>query len=155
MVEAARRSGALITAREAAEQGREVFAVPGQVDSPMSHGVNELIRDGAILVQDLDEILEHLGEVGAKMTIEETPGELVTPEGLSEIEKKLLDELRDGPLGLDELLRRSGASSAEVVSSMTMLVIKGAVAQRAGNVFARRIAGSKTGESGGISGSSQ
>jgi len=137
VVEAPRRSGALITAREAAEQGREVFAVPGRVDSPMAQGVNELIRDGAILIQDLDDILEHLGAVGAKMTPPDEPaGEFVMPSGLSPAEQKLLGALDGGELGVDDLVRRSGLTSAQVVSSMTMLVLKGAVAQRPGNVFA-------------------
>jgi len=137
VVEAPRRSGALITARQAAEQGREVFAVPGRVDSPMARGVNELIRDGAILTQDLDDVLEHLGAVGAKMApADRQPGRFVTPPGLSAAEQKLLSALRDGELGVDELVRRSGLPSAQVVSSMTMLVLKGAVSQRPGNIFA-------------------
>ncbi len=137
VVEAARRSGALITAREAAEQGKVVFAIPGRLDSPMGRGVNELIRDGAILVQDLDDILEHLGDLGAKMTVaEEEPAEFVMPTGLGATERKLLEALSGGALELDELVRRSGLSSAEVVSAMTMLVLKGLVSQRPGNVFA-------------------
>ena len=136
VIEAARRSGALITAREAAEQGREVFAVPGRADSPMSQGTNELIRDGAVLAANLDDILEHLGEVGAKLTVEEVPPEFAMPPGLTDGEQKLLGALRGGALELDDLVRRSELPSAEVVSAMTMLVLKGVVSQRPGNVFA-------------------
>jgi len=140
VVEAARRSGALITAREAAEQGREVFAVPGRVDSPLSQGVNALIRDGAILVQDLDDVLEHLGAVGAKMAPEEAPvGKLFVPTtALSDVEQQIMEHLAEDALGVDDLVRRTGLPSAQVVSSMTMLVLKGAVAQQPGSIFSRR-----------------
>jgi len=138
VVEAARRSGSLITAREAAEQGREVFALPGRVDSPLSQGTNGLIRDGAILVQGLEDMLEHLGEVGAKMTVEQpSVAEAILP-GLSEAEQTLIAALKDGPMSLDELVRRTEIASGQVASSMTMLVLKGAVAQQPGNVFARK-----------------
>ena len=138
IVEAARRSGALITAREAAEQGREVFAIPGRVDSPLSSGNNELIRDGAILVQNLEDVLEHLGEVGAKMTVEETPQSDAIPAGLNETEQTIAETLGDGPLSLDEIVRRTGLASGKAASAMTMLVLKGAVTQQAGNVFTRK-----------------
>lgn len=136
VVEAAKQSGALITARDAAEQGREVFAIPGRVDSPMSVGTNELIREGGILVQNLDDILEHLGQVGATLTVEADPAAL--PVGLDETETKLLTVLAGDELELDELVRRSGLPSPQVIASMTMLALKGAVTQRPGNVFARR-----------------
>jgi DNA processing protein len=139
VVEASRRSGALITAREAAEQGREVFAVPGRVDSPMSQGTNELIRDAAILTRDLQDMLEHLGAVGAKMAPnEQRQAELATPADLNDAERKLLELLGNEPLVLDELVRRSGLASPKVVSEMTMLVLKGAVVQQPGNLFRRR-----------------
>ncbi|MGC9455017.1 MAG: DNA-processing protein DprA [Phycisphaerae bacterium] len=137
VVEAAARSGALITAEEADEEGRAVFAVPGRADSPMSRGVNELIRDGAVLVQDLDDILDHLGEVGAKMTPAEEPTEVV-PAGMDDTESALHAALADGPMALDELVRKTGLDSGRAASAMTMLVLKGAIEQRPGNVFARR-----------------
>jgi len=138
IVEAARRSGSLHTAREAAEQGRVVFAVPGRVDSPLSQGTNELIRNGAILVQNLDDILEHLGQVGDKIAVEEDSAAQVLPAGLTEIEAALLALLREGPSGLDELSRAGGVDSGRAASAMTMLVLKGLVAQQPGNVFTLR-----------------
>ena len=141
VVEAARRSGALITARIAAEQGKTVFAVPGRVDSPMSAGVNQLIRDGAVLAADLDDILEQLGELGRKMGLEPdttSDGDRPLPSGLDETETALAGALANGPLNLDELARRTELESGKVAAAMTMLVLKGVVAQQAGNIFARK-----------------
>jgi DNA processing protein len=138
IVEAGRRSGSHITAREAADQGREVFAVPGRVDSPLSQGTNELIRNGAILVQDLDDILEHLGGVGAKMGVPEESQQELPPRGLDETESSLLAVLREGPVGLDELARSTGIDSGKAAAAMTMLVLKGLVIQQAGNIFAAK-----------------
>lgn len=135
VVEAARRSGSLITARVAAEQGRTVFAVPGRVDSPTSQGTNELIRNGAVLVQDLDDVLEHLGDVGTKMKPSDAELLPPAPTAGSPAEQKLMDALAGGQLNLDELVRATGIDSGKALSAMTMLVLKGAVAQQAGNVF--------------------
>ena len=139
VVEAARRSGSLITARQADEQGRIVFALPGRVDSPTSAGTNDLIRNGAILVQNLDDILEHLGEVGERMTPESPrPEETVVPANLSADEAALLEALTAGELCLDDIVRRTGLQSAKAAAGMTMLVLKGAVEQKPGNVFVRK-----------------
>jgi len=137
VVEAARRSGSLITARQADEQGRALFALPGRVDSPTSQGANELIRDGAILIQNLDDILEHLDRVGEQMA-PQPADEPITPASLTETESALLEALGGGELSLDELARRTGIDSAKAAASMTMLVLKGAVAQKPGGVFARK-----------------
>ena len=137
IVEAARRSGSLITARTADEQGRAVFAIPGRVDSPLSQGTNELIRDGVIIAQDLPDILEHLGPVGETMSATDEPAAPVVPDNLTADETKLVDALSANAMSLDELVRRTGIDSGPAASAMTMLVIKGLVAQKPGNVFAR------------------
>ncbi len=137
IVEAARRSGSLITARTADAQGRVVFAIPGRVDSPLSQGTNELIRDGVILTQNLEDILEHLGPVGETMTPAAEPAAPVTPADLPADEAKLLETLTAESLSLDDLVRRTGIDSGPAASAMTMLVIKGLVAQKPGNIFAR------------------
>jgi DNA processing protein len=140
VIEAARRSGSLITAREAAEQGRVVFAVPGRVDSPLSQGANALIRDGAILAQDLDDILEHLGQVGSTMApAAPTPVESAAAAALDATERVLFDALAGGALTLDELVRHTGIDSGKAASAMTMLVLKGLVAQQPGNIFCHRM----------------
>ncbi|MFW5840625.1 MAG: DNA-processing protein DprA, partial [Planctomycetota bacterium] len=139
VIEAAPKSGALISARFAAEQNRTVFAVPGRVDSPASRGTNQLIREGAILVQNLDDILEDLGQVGQEMTPE--PEEVRTPAvrpSLTESESRIIQQMPSEAIGLDDLVRRTGLSSAEVTSVLTLLVLKGVVEQRPGNMFIRK-----------------
>ncbi len=138
IVEAALKSGSLLTARDAAEQGRSVFALPGRVDSPLSQGTNELIRSGVTLVQTLDDILEDLGTVGEKLSEEHPEPSNAIPPGLDDTEQSLLSALSDGPLSLDELVRRTDLPSHKVTASMTMLVLKGHVAQQPGSVFARK-----------------
>ena len=142
IVEAAQRSGSLITARLALEQSKEVFAVPGRVDSPFSQGTNSLIAAGsAALTQNLEDILDGLGRVGEVLTAEgaiEAASPAPPAPELSEREAELLRLLSETELSLDELVRRSGLSSAEVTAAMTMLAIKGAVSQHPGGVFAAR-----------------
>lgn len=137
VVEAALPSGALITAREASEQGREVFAVPGRADSPMSAGTHQLLRDGAHLVIDLDDLLGPLGDVGRAIHPPEPDIEAI-PTGLDERETKLFTALADGPRSLDELAQHTGVATGPAAAAMTMLVLKGAVQQQPGNVFARK-----------------
>jgi DNA processing protein len=138
IIEAAYRSGSLITAREAADQGKVVFALPGRVDSPLSQGTNKLIRDGAILFQDLDDVLEHLGEVGDRMAggQAETPPPSIA--NLDATERQLAEALSQNPMSLDELVRATGIDSGKAASAMTMLAIKGVVVAQAGNMFARK-----------------
>jgi DNA processing protein len=138
IVEAARRSGSLITAAEAAEQGRAVFALPGRVDSPLSGGTHALIRDGVTLVRDLDDILDGLGEVGRTVADAEAAEAAALPPDLDDTERALVAALAGGPLALDELVRRTNLDTAQAAGAMTMLVLKGAVVQQPGMVFARR-----------------
>ncbi|HUU22127.1 MAG TPA: DNA-processing protein DprA [Phycisphaerae bacterium] len=138
VIEAARRSGSLITAGSAAEQNKEVFALPGRVDSPFSAGTNQLIADGATLVQDLEDLLNGLGRVGETM-IEEGAAEPVKPQiELTGVEAKIMNQLAAMELSLDEIARRTGLPVHQVTAAMTMLTIKGAVTQRPGDVFAAR-----------------
>jgi DNA processing protein len=100
IVEAAQRSGALITASHAAEQGRPVLAVPGPIDSEASGGTNSLIRKGAILVRGVDDILEELeGAPGQPSLFQEKP----RPTDLDETQQQLWDFLADQPRHLDEI----------------------------------------------------
>jgi len=139
VVEAALPSGAMITAREAAEQGREVFALPGHVDSPCSAGTHQLLRDGAHLTVDLDDILNALGDVGESVREEEEKTEaLPAPTNLTETEQALYDALEAGERSLDELVRDTALPVGSAAAAMTMLSLKGTILQKPGNVFVRK-----------------
>ncbi|NQU76675.1 MAG: DNA-protecting protein DprA [Planctomycetes bacterium] len=140
VIEAARKSGSLITARLAAEQGRAVFALPGRVDNPFSQGTNELIRDGVTLVQDLEDILEQLDGLGQAITKhapdglfdEKPPARPVT---LDQTERQIVEAFDTEPLTIDQLVPATGLPVHRIVAAMTTLTLKGIVAQQPGNVF--------------------
>ena len=145
VVEAAERSGALISARLAMEYNREVFALPGRVDNPVASGTNRLIRDGhAKLVASLADLLEELGDVGKLMNpggeepraVAEWPPAGAT--SLSQGESAILELLDGEGVAIDELCARSSLPPAGIAAALTGLQLKGLVQQRPGNVFARR-----------------
>ena len=124
VVEAGERSGALITARFALEHNREVFAVPGNMNSPASRGPNNLIQEGAKLVLGVNDILE---ELNIHMVQEKVAFQMALPE--SKEEATLLELLAGQPIHVDELSRQSGLSSQVVSSTLTMMELKGMVQQ--------------------------
>jgi DNA processing protein len=128
VVEAPEQSGALITGREAADQGREVFAVPGNIFNPMSKGVNRLIQDGAKLVMDVKDILDEL-QVAVMEAETRTAVEAILPE--SPIEATLLQLLEADPVHIDVLIQTSGLPASEVAATLMMLELKG-LAQNVG-----------------------
>lgn len=127
IVEAASRSGALITTNFALEQNREIFAVPGNINSPASQGPNKLIQEGAKLVTKIDDVLE---ELNLHMVAEHTAVQLVLPETAEEI--ALYSQLSGQPLHIDELSRATGLPSALVSSTLTLMELKGMVQQVGG-----------------------
>jgi DNA processing protein len=131
VVEAAEKSGALITARHALEQGREVFAVPGPIDSPASAGCLGLLRAGAKLVRGIDDVLEELGGTAAAPL----PG--VEPPGMDETQRRIWQHLADGPRHLDELAQQLGISVPLLSTALMMLEMKRSVRRLPGNRYER------------------
>ncbi len=124
VVEAAPKSGALITARFAVEQGRDVFAVPGNIFSPRSEGVHHLIREGATLVTSVDQLLEALN-LQAMAAQQEVVAAM--PETAEEV--ALLGVVEDEPSHIDEIQRRSQLPMPMVSATLTLLELKGLVRQ--------------------------
>lgn len=143
VVEAASGSGALITARSALEQNREVFAVPANINSPTSAGTNELIKKGAKLIQKGDDIIEELapvlkGYVGAVKRLQAAQGKTSPPKSMATItdeEKKLCDILTGEPVHIDELSRELSLSPASALALLLNLELKGIVRQAEGKRF--------------------
>lgn len=137
VVEAGARSGALITASIAGEQGRDVMAVPGNVDRPGCKGTNGLIKDGAILVEDAQDILRALGILALQAP---SPAPHPTPPGgrnLPDIQRRLLECLSLTPKHVDALAADVQMTSAEVSGQMTLLELSGLVRRQPGNCFIR------------------
>jgi len=136
IVEAGEKSGALITAANALEQGREVFAVPGSIFSSRSVGTNRLIKDGAKLVQNANDVLEELDSRIRHFLHPRLPDPFNLP-GLSEDERKVLDVLSDQPAHIDVISQRTGFSSSQALSILLTLELKDLVRQMAGKLFVR------------------
>ncbi len=144
VVEADQISGALITARLAAEQGRDVFAVPGPVFSKVSRGPHKLIKDGARLVESVEDILEEI-EVFRGL-IRQRARAAAKPSGgpLSPSEARLLSHITLEPVGLDQLSARTGLAPAEVSAALLSLELKGLVRTLPGKSVARTETGLET-----------
>ncbi|MCB9850899.1 MAG: DNA-protecting protein DprA [Phycisphaerales bacterium] len=149
VVEASKRSGALITARLASEYNREVFAIPGRVDTPTAYGPNDLIRKGAAkLVAGLEDILDELGDAGKTMgAVPSQPDQVKSKSGdtankiaaaLTDNERAILNCLGSDELHIDEIANRSKVPHPKTMSALTMLQLKGAIIALPGSRFARR-----------------
>ena len=138
IIEAQRKSGALHTARHAMEQGREVMAVPGQIDSLASEGSNDLIRDGATLIRNADDVLEALGPLIEPVQTAEkeevrSPRELT----LNDQERAVLNLVTTQPRSLDEVLREATIESSRVLATLTILEMKRMVKRLPGGMLVR------------------
>ncbi|MEM6330593.1 MAG: DNA-processing protein DprA [Planctomycetota bacterium] len=139
VVEAAERSGALITTKHAAEQGREVFAVPGPIDSRLSAGCNRLIQDGAKLVGCVDDVLEELGPL-AEPTPTDDGGEVrsVGELSLNEIEQQVLQAIEPTPTAIDSVVASTGLPVPRVLATLSVLEMRQLVRRVSGTLVARR-----------------
>jgi DNA processing protein len=134
VIEAARASGAMITARQALEQGRQVFAVPGRIDHPQAGGCHQLIKDGARLVESVEDVL---AEFEFLLPRSEMPTPAPPQGNLSAEEKKILEALGRDELQVDVLTRKCGLPSPVVSATLLKLEMKRRVRQMPGKVFTR------------------
>ncbi|TNC47836.1 DNA-protecting protein DprA [Rubellimicrobium rubrum] len=165
VIEAAERSGSLITARAAADQGREVLAVPGHPMDPRAAGCNLLIRDGATLVRSVADVLEGLGPAlerarsdllthspsehpraaptGRPVRVQDAPAEArARPPAASgvppgDLRQLILDRLGPSPLAEDQLIRDLGGSAAALAPALTDLEIEGLITRQPGGLLSR------------------
>ncbi len=128
VVEARERSGALITADLALEEGREVFAVPGEITSALSAGSNALLKAGAAIATSAADVLDAFGLAAPDPQ----------PPVLSGAGKTVLDQIRDGPHSVDELVRAMGIDAAAVAAALTELELQGLLTETAGVYRASR-----------------
>jgi len=149
VVEAAEKSGSLITARLAAEAGREVFAIPGSIHSPLAKGCHQLIKQGAKLVERAEDILEELNWQSParsrsdrsvapdRRKCKASPGEGAAMSVAAEEDNVLLEHLDEVPVSLDALSARSGLTPADLLAMLLSLELEGRVAQLPGGLYQR------------------
>lgn len=147
VVEAARNSGALITADFALEQGRELYAVPGQARAATAYGTNMLIRQGAKLVESADDIVEELKDnikgqldfkVGPKNEDETDVFERASTLNLNEAEEKVLKAVKSEPTSIDDIVDASDLSASEILPCLTRLELKGLIEQLPGKSYLKK-----------------
>ena len=138
VVEATMRSGSLITASLALEQGREVFAVPGSIDSFKSTGTHFLIKQGAKLVENAEDILEEFGVPG--LPVQDREASTGTSEAIvhmDESERKIYELIGNYPMHVDQIVRLGNMDAGEVLSILMQMELKGIVKQLPGKMFVR------------------
>ncbi|MDH3832196.1 MAG: DNA-processing protein DprA, partial [Gammaproteobacteria bacterium] len=141
VVEAALRSGSLISARNAGEQGREVFAIPGSIHNPLARGCHHLIRQGAKLVETAQDVIDELGALAGACSQQPNPGR---PEEHPDLARELdadylqlLDSIEFENTSIDQLVTSSGLTPAEVSSMLLQLEMSGYIASSPGGIYNR------------------
>jgi DNA processing protein len=145
IVEAGEKSGSLITARLALEQGREVFAVPGSIDAAGSRGTHKLIKQGAKLIENTDDILEEILPQIERTTALKSPAVYVPEEipverleSLNDVEQKIIDFVSQNRIHIDDLISHTGLTSADILSELTKMELKGIIQQHPGKFFSQK-----------------
>jgi len=133
VIEAAERSGALITATHAADQGRTVFAVPGPLDSDASAGTHQLLRKGAVLIRGVNDIVEELD--GVKAIVARAPAN--APPEMDAVQKQIWEFLQDRPRHIDEIAQSLRLPVPQISGTLLMLEMKRAVRRLPGNHYER------------------
>jgi len=136
VVEATEKSGSLITASLAVEQGREVFAVPGEVGASRSRGAHRLIRQGAKLVENVEDILEEIAPQLLTRGGAASAAPLALPQSASAETRKIFALIEAGSLQIDEVIERSGLMAQRVLEILLELELQGYVRQLAGKRYA-------------------
>ena len=150
VIEANRKSGALHTARHATEQNRDVFALPGRIDSAASDGCHDLIRDGATLIRGVDDVLQQLGPLLRPISL---PTAAASPQAgrgepqrevrsvaeltLTEQERRVLDQVSGEPSPVDAVLAAADLDASRVLATLTVLEMKRLVRRLPGNLVVR------------------
>ncbi len=140
VVEAAIKSGTLVTAKHAMEQGREVFAIPGSIHNPLAKGCHHLIRQGAKLVETADDVLEELGHLSRAAVGEENGQNKAMAENDLPIEgdyAALLDKMGFDPTSVDELIAETHFTAEEISSMLLVMELEGLVSSAPGGLFYR------------------
>ncbi|HVW71439.1 MAG TPA: DNA-processing protein DprA [Steroidobacteraceae bacterium] len=137
VIEAAQRSGSLVTARLAGEQGREVFAIPGSIRNPLARGCHKLIRQGAKLVEDAAGVLSELQIILPEQRVTGRESTARVPGALDKEYEMLLDALGFEPATIDALAARTGLPGGSVASMLLILELEGCVAALPGGRYDR------------------
>jgi DNA processing protein len=151
IIEAGLHSGALITARAALENNREVMAVPGKIDSPLSKGTHQLLKEGATLVESSDDVIEALGYIGEQLkshvramvdnasdSVENSLFDISALK-LSSNEKRIYDHLSKEPVHLEQIITNTEMAAGSVNANLISLRLKGLIRQLPGNLFTRKL----------------
>jgi len=150
VIEAPLRSGALITARAALENNREVMAVPGKIDSPLSKGAHQLIKHGAQLVESIEDVLEALGYIGEQLmehgtaaandATQKVKSPLFAPQklNLSPDEKSIRDYLTKEPIHIEQIIAQTDLSPGQINAALISLQLKGLVNSHPANFFSKK-----------------
>jgi DNA processing protein len=150
IIEAGLNSGALITARAALENNSEVMAVPGKIDSPLSKGTHQLLKQGARLVESVDDVMDALGYIGEQLQSHVSEAAVKASEkveallfdasqlNLSDDERAIYKCLSKEPLQIDQIIADANLPPGNINASLISLRLKGLIKQLPGNMFLRR-----------------